>query len=142
MVVEGEPYFFADELVLDVPVDTAGGCTRKSILLRREHSPDAVKSTAVRLHDGRVVIVLPPTICATQCKAIRVEVTPVQDARRAQAPADLLKILQGKGLMVVLESLPEHEIRHLISMVREARNLTVRAERIAAVVERLETCSL
>lgn len=60
---------------------------------------------------------------------------PRRDARTASPPTDLASALQTAG--VTLDVLPTREARHLVSLVREAKDPTVRRQRIASVVSHL-----
>lgn len=136
MVVEGTPYVFAGELVVDAPTELVSGCTRRRVLIRNDGADVTCASTAVRLHDGRVVLVLPRLVGGVEGRPIKVEIALTEDTRSVGPPQDLVQALQAHGLS--LDGLAKHELRHLVSLVREARDPTVRAQRIAAVMERLE----
>jgi len=133
VILEGDTFAFAGEVVLEAPVELAGGCTRKRVTVAVGAA--SAPTEAVRRHDGRVFLVLPGRLAVPAGARVRLEVEPRADGRSIEAPADLARVLAVHGLH--LDPLPAHERRHLVSMVREARDPTVRAERIAAVIERL-----
>lgn len=65
---------------------------------------------------------------------------PEHDRRPAVPPGDLAAHLDQAGL--TLDGLPVHDRRHLVSLVREAKDATTRAARIADVVEHLRASQL
>lgn len=108
-----------DELVLAmtryrVRVSLPGGRIVTSTVVRRRSQPPALLLPAAARNGGILWL------------------APVADRRNSIIPADLLDVLARENLS--LDVMSDHERRHLVSMVREAKDESVRQLRIEDIV--------
>ena len=114
---------------------TLTGLTRrKGRVTHVDHAPLRAPVQGVVLADARRVCRLQvPTTPVLDCQSaiITMEFSRLRRAS-SRVPTDLRGAMTAEGL--TLEGLSEREVRHLVSMVREARDPTVRRARIADVI--------
>ncbi len=99
-------------------VQTAAGRAPTSVVRRKSEAPAVVIPPGFD-YQGLAWVVATP------------------DRRPTAAPSDLQAALEAEGISSVLDRMVEHERRHLISMVREAKNRPTRGERIREAVAHL-----
>ena len=112
----------------------AGLTRRKGLITHVDHRLLAEPAHGVVLADARRACRLQvPRMPALNCQSavITMEFSPLRRPS-SRVPTDLRTAMQADGL--TLDGMSEREIRHLVSMVREARDPAVRQERIADVV--------
>lgn len=97
-----------------VRVALPGGRVVTSTVVRRRGLPAALLLPTAAAEDGILWL------------------APVVDRRSTRVPADLEEALTAAGIS--LDGMPDREIRHLVSMVREAKDAEVRRGRITDIV--------
>lgn len=132
-VAGGVPSRWGGRTVLEAPnlASLVVRTTRRACIV---HAGSArQRATVVRRRDRLPALVLEEPEGFTRLAWV----TPVPDRRPVAPPSDLAAALASAG--VSLDRLHRHEQRHLVSLVREAKDPCTRQSRIADVVAHLET---
>ena len=112
----------------------AGLTRRKGRITHVDHDPLATPIEGVVLADAsRACRLQVPTTPVLDCRSavITMEFSRLRRAS-SRVPSDLRAAMTAEGL--TLEGMGEREVRHLVSMVREARDPAVRRARITDVI--------
>ena len=128
-LVAGRPVRWAGQHVLAVPHrhDLVASVTRRRVCAHLGRRP--VTTTIVRRRDLAPALILPGPVPDGGL----VWTSPIGERRIPHIPEDLRQVLIERGLSI--DGLNGLETRHLISMVREARDRDVRRQRIENIVE-------